>query len=55
MRAIEWLTIPMTVKKMMTAKAKKAMNALARTFGWRFWYTFTRIIPPVMNMKAVST
>ena len=33
---IIWLTIPTTVKKMMTANAKNAMKAFAWTLGCRF-------------------
>ena len=39
---------------MKTANEKKAMKALAWISGCRFWNTFTRISPPMMNMKAVS-
>ena len=39
---------------MTTANEKKAMKALAWISGCLFWKTFTRISPPMMNMKAVS-
>ena len=48
------LTIPINVKKMTTANEKKAMKALAWISGCLFWKTFTRISPPMINMKAVS-
>ena len=48
------LTIPIKVNKMTTANEKKAMKALAWISGCLFWKTFTRISPPMMNMKAVS-
>ena len=48
------LTIPINVNKMTTANEKKAMKALAWISGCLFWKTFTRISPPMMNMKAVS-
>ena len=51
---IHTLTIPINVKKMTTANEKKAMKALAWISGCLFWKTFTRISPPMMNMKAVS-
>ena len=44
----------MRVMKMMTAKEKKAMKALALMSGCRFWKSFASKSPPMMNMKAVS-
>jgi len=40
--------------KMTMAKVKKAMKALALMSGCRFWNSFTRNRPPMMNMNAVS-
>ena len=48
------LTIPRNVKKITTAKQKKAMNALAWKSGCLFWKIFASRSPPMMNMKAVS-
>ena len=48
------LTIPSSVRTIITAKEKNAMNALAWISGCLFWNTFTRRRPPMTNMKAVS-
>ena len=48
------LTIPIRVVKMITAKEKKAMKAFTLISGCRFWNSFARNRPPIMNIKAVS-